>query len=172
MPFRLSERTSNSSALSTICRFVLRRVSFLALRTKLSSMSMFVLIEWIYTIPRYFCASLCSRVPLGTLLFSSSYCCADERVPLFSAPMRRGAASEAPLSVTVASIGKRSQVREAEQEQKEALPCERGAYELLRGTDSIQGLIAGRARSSCRRGCTTSNGRIFVRTATDMNDEK
>jgi hypothetical protein len=37
MPFRLSERTSNSKALSTICRFVLRRVSFFALRTKLSS---------------------------------------------------------------------------------------------------------------------------------------
>src|ERR1700751_2383656 len=85
MPFRLSERTSNSRALSTICRFVLRRVSFLALRTKLSLMSMFVLIESLYTILRYFCASLCSRVPLGTLLFSPCYCCADERVPLFSA---------------------------------------------------------------------------------------
>ena len=58
MPFRLSERTSNSKALSTICRFVLRRVSFLALRTKLSLMSMLVLIKGLYTIFRYFCASL------------------------------------------------------------------------------------------------------------------
>ncbi len=45
IPFRLSERTSNSKALSTICRFVLRRVSFFALRTKLSLMSILVLIE-------------------------------------------------------------------------------------------------------------------------------
>ena len=48
-------------------------------------MSMFVLMESLYTILRYFCASLCSPVPLGTLLFSQCYCCAAERVPLFSA---------------------------------------------------------------------------------------
>src|SRR5215467_5179231 len=43
MPLRLSERTSNSKALSTIWRFVLSRVSLRALRIKSSSMSMFVL---------------------------------------------------------------------------------------------------------------------------------
>jgi hypothetical protein len=36
MSFRLSERTSNSKALSTICRLLLRRVSFLALRTRVA----------------------------------------------------------------------------------------------------------------------------------------
>ena len=35
MPFRLSERTSSSSALSTISRFVFSRVSLRALLTKL-----------------------------------------------------------------------------------------------------------------------------------------
>src|SRR6266851_657668 len=43
MPLRLSERTRSSRALSTISRLVLRRVSLRALRTKLSSISMFVL---------------------------------------------------------------------------------------------------------------------------------
>src|ERR1700730_4567837 len=71
MPFRLSERTSNSKALSTICRFVLRRVSFRALRTKLSLMSMLVLMESLYTILRYFCA--CLRA--GTDTSSTSGCC-------------------------------------------------------------------------------------------------
>src|SRR6266704_1914661 len=41
MPLRLSERTSSSRAASTISRFVLRRVSLRALRTKLSSITMF-----------------------------------------------------------------------------------------------------------------------------------
>lgn len=56
MPFRLSERTSNSKALSTICRFVLSRVSFFALRTKVSLMSILVLMEKLYTNSEYFCA--------------------------------------------------------------------------------------------------------------------
>src|SRR5208282_2403826 len=43
MPFLLSERTSNSKALSTISRFVLSLVSLRALRTNPSSISMFVL---------------------------------------------------------------------------------------------------------------------------------
>src|ERR1017187_2584627 len=43
MPLRLSERTSNSSALPTISRFVFSRVSLRAFRTRLSSISMFVL---------------------------------------------------------------------------------------------------------------------------------
>src|SRR6266478_2493842 len=50
MPLRLSERTSSSRAASTISRFVLRRVSLRALRTKLSSITMFVLpINTVYT---------------------------------------------------------------------------------------------------------------------------
>ena len=39
---------------------------------------MFVLIESIYTILGCFCASLCSTVPLGTLLFSRCSCCAHQ----------------------------------------------------------------------------------------------
>src|SRR5450759_3133666 len=59
MPLRVSERTSNSKALSTICRFVLRRVSFRALRIKASSMSILVLLmETGYTI-HHFCNNLC-----------------------------------------------------------------------------------------------------------------
>ena len=46
MPFRLSERTSNSKALSTICRFVFRRVNFFALRTRPSLMSILVLTNY------------------------------------------------------------------------------------------------------------------------------
>src|SRR6266568_3947990 len=50
MPLRLSERTRSSRAASTISRFVLRRVSLRALRTKLSSITMFVLpINTVYT---------------------------------------------------------------------------------------------------------------------------
>src|ERR1700687_1554868 len=43
MPFRLSDRTSNSRALSTISRLVRSRVSLRALLIKLSSITMFVL---------------------------------------------------------------------------------------------------------------------------------
>src|SRR6266436_2816193 len=43
MPFPLSDRTSSRSAVSTISRLVLSRVSLRALRTKLSSISIFVL---------------------------------------------------------------------------------------------------------------------------------
>src|SRR5690242_904729 len=43
MPFRLSERTSNSRAASTISRFVFSPVSFRASRTNLSLISIFVL---------------------------------------------------------------------------------------------------------------------------------
>src|SRR5215472_16823910 len=42
MPWRSSERTSNSKALSTISRFVFRRVSFFALRISVSLMFMLV----------------------------------------------------------------------------------------------------------------------------------
>src|SRR5712692_9632188 len=50
MPLRASERTSNSRAVATIWRFVLRRVSLRAFRTKRSSISMLVLLmEIVYT---------------------------------------------------------------------------------------------------------------------------
>ena len=62
MPLRLSDRTSNSKALSTICRLLFRRVSFLAFRTRSSSMSMLVLMRRLYTILKHFCASRCDSV--------------------------------------------------------------------------------------------------------------
>jgi len=62
MPLRLSDRTSNSKALSTICRLLFRRVSFLAFRTRSSSMSMLVLMRRLYTILKHFCASRCASV--------------------------------------------------------------------------------------------------------------
>ena len=62
MPLRLSDRTSNSKALSTICRLLFRCVSFLAFRTRSSSMSMLVLMRRLYTILKHFCASRCASV--------------------------------------------------------------------------------------------------------------
>src|SRR5271157_4077551 len=51
MPLRLSERTSKSRALSTIWRFVLRRVSLRAFLIKPSSISIFVLLMKNYYTP-------------------------------------------------------------------------------------------------------------------------
>src|SRR5712671_4223254 len=79
MPFRLSERTSNSRALSTICRFVLRRVSFFALRTKLSlnvnvrSHRMIIHHSWIFL-----CITL-RRSTARDLTLPYCYCGSDDR---------------------------------------------------------------------------------------------
>src|ERR1700686_395010 len=66
MPLRVSERTNNSSALPTISRFVLSRVSLRAFRTNSSSSTMFVLpIKAIYTNLRILCVSIGNKGLLG-----------------------------------------------------------------------------------------------------------
>src|SRR5260370_35752422 len=113
MPFRLSERTSNCKALSTICRFVLRRVSFRALRTKLSLMSMLVLMELLYTILRCFCASLCDTGALTR--FGGWVSCGPPRS--FGSHSRDACALPTPLSSPRKPVHPAHQIH---------LPCRRG----------------------------------------------